>query len=217
MGRSVLATLAILAGPGVVPADRPQEPPIPRASLAEVFADPVPWLGREFRAVFQLQSTPASWNPYLTRFGSGDYAAARVWGDGQFLWEVEAWKNPVGLIFARRGTLAQEQLASAATFARFEARLHVRQVFLGRAWTEIVELRPLPRQIGEGTILHAGRALQLMNGDSWKLALEDLHRAAIPSLPRHALDELARLNRVCEEQVARRAARRIPLPPVRSR
>jgi hypothetical protein len=216
-GRVLLAALAALCGPSVVPAEEPDEPPVATAALEEVFADAVPWLGREFRAAFQVQSLPETWNPYLTRFGPRDYTAVRIWGDGQFLWEAEAWDNPLGLVFARRGSAAEELLADAAPYARFEAQLRVRQVFLGQAWAEIVALRPLRRQVGEGTILHAGRALQLMNGDSWKLALEDLHRAAIPSLPRHALDELERLSKICQEQVSTRAARRIPVPPTRSK
>jgi hypothetical protein len=216
-GRFLLVLAVALCGPSAAPADPPQEAPVPRMSLEEVFADPVPWLGREFRTAFQVHSTPSSWNPYLTRFGASDYAAARVWGDGQFLWEVDVFENPLGLVFARRGAGADAQLAAAEPYARFEATLRVRQVFLGQAWTEIVELHPLRRQVGEGTILHAGRALHLMAGDSWKLALEDLHRAAIPSLPRHALGELERLSKICAEQVATRAARRIPIPPIRSR
>jgi hypothetical protein len=65
----------------------------------------------------------------------------------------------------------------------------------------VVELEPQKRRVDEGSILHASRALHLMAGGSWKLALADLARAAVPSLPAHALEELHRLRAECEGQL----------------
>ena len=202
-----LAATAVPQGP----AQRPLavDSVAPRVGLEEVFENPVPWLGREVRATFQLRDRPESWNPYLTRFGTGDYVAARVWSDGQFLWEVDAYESPQGLVFIRRDTPPALLLAGAEIYDRFEARLSLEQVFRGLPWAEVVELEPLPRKVGEGTILHAARALQLMAGESWKLALGDLSRAAVPSLPEHALDEIHRLHAVCEGMLTQRRRRRL--------
>jgi len=213
MGRWLLALLlATAAAPRGPARDEGGAPPQqPRhVALEEVFDDPVAWLGLEARGTFQLQELPPSWNPYLTRFGTGDWVAARIWSDGQFLWRQEEFEHPLGLIFARADTPAALALAEARPYDRFEVRLRVDQVFRGLPWAEVVELVPLPRKVDEGSILHASRALHLMAGASWKLAISDLARATVPSLPVHALDELHRLRSECEAQMfAARRSRRL--------
>ena len=182
----------------------------PAAALEAVFEEPRAWVGREFRATFQVASVPASWNPYVTRFGTDDWVAAEVWGDGQFLWVEEEHAHPLGLVFARRGSAAAAVLTAACPYGRYTARFGVRQVFLGRPWAEILEIAPEECAVDEGTILHASRALKLMTSGDWQLAREDLMRASAPLLPDHARAELDRLRQVCEEGLAERARRVLP-------
>lgn len=182
----------------------------PVVALEAVFEEPRPWVGREVRATFQLASVPETWNPYVTRFGTQDWVAAEVWGDGQFLWQEEEHASPLGLVFARRGSPAAAVLAGAAPYGRYTARLGVRQVFLGRPWAEILEIEAEELAVDEGTILHASRALKLMASGDWQLAREDLMRASAPLLPEHARAELERLQQVCEAGLAERARRVLP-------
>jgi hypothetical protein len=182
----------------------------PAAALEAVFEEPRAWVGREFRGTFQLAALPESWNPYVTRFGTRDWVAAEVWGDGQFLWLEEEHARPLGLVFARRGSPAAAVLAGASPYRRYTARFGVRQVFLGRPWAEILEIAPEERAVDEGTILHASRALKLMTSGDWQLAREDLMRASAPLLPEHARAELERLQQVCEAGLAERARRVLP-------
>jgi len=179
----------------------------PRAALEAVFEEPRAWVGRELRATFQLAALPETWNPYVTRFGTRDWVAANVWGDGQFLWLEDEHATPLGLVFARRGSPAADVLSAASPYGRYTARLGVRQVFLGRPWAEILELSPEESAVDEGTILHASRALKLMASEDWQLAREDLLRASAALLPDHARAELERLRLVCEEGLAERARR----------
>ena len=152
---------------------------------------PLPYLGQQVRCVFQVQSVPESWNPYVTRFGTRDYRALSVWTDEQLLWDREQFDKPFGLVFVRRGGDAEELLAQAKPYQRYEVTAVVAQVFLGRPWLAITSARRLGQEVGEGTVIHAARAIALFTQEHYKLALEDLQRALAPeNLPQNALEEL---------------------------
>ena len=208
----LLAGLALLISVQVGSVQAPGEPePAAVVPLEQVFRDPRPYLDRELQVTFQVRSVPEHWNPYLTRFGTRDYVAAEVWGDGQYLWIQRDFESPLGLVFARRGSPVGVVLAEAETYQRFTARVHVRQVFGSRPWAEILELTPERRAVSEGTILHASRALTLMSGDEYQIARDDLRRAAAPLLPQHVRDELQRLIGICNRELAERKERELPV------
>jgi hypothetical protein len=174
------------------------------APLGEVCADPAVWLGRDLRCTFQFESELATWNPYLTRFGGDDYRALRVWGDEQMLWKHEEWEAPLAVLFVRRGSDAAQVFEHAPKYARFEIVGRVRQVFLGLPWIEIDSARRLMPEIGEGALLHASRALQLIAGEQWQMASDDLDRALIGNLPQVARAELLRLRDDCQAHAKRK-------------
>ena len=64
----------------------------------DVARGPRDFLGQEIRATIQVESQPADWNPYLTRFGTEDYRAVIAWGDEQDLWEQSAYENPAAML-----------------------------------------------------------------------------------------------------------------------
>jgi hypothetical protein len=173
-------------------------------ALETVLEEPAAWLGRGVRFTFQFHSAPASWNPYLTRFGTRDFVSAVAWSDEQLLWEVDEHEHPRALVFARRGSASGETLQKAPVYGRYEAVGRVVQVFMGHPWIEVSALERLPEEIGEGAILHATRALRSMDQGEWKLALEDLVRAEASNLPPRARAELERLRAHCEDARAER-------------
>jgi hypothetical protein len=176
-----------------------REPP-PLVPIERLRADPLAYLGKEVRIVFQRCDELSSWNPYLTRFGSEEFQGFRAWADEQFLWLEEDWDEPDATLYVRRGGVPALELASAPRFARFEASAHVREVFAGRAWIEIASLRRLEGEIGEGTILHASRAVDSMREGRFRLALDDLDRALPGDMPDAAREELRRLRQMCERR-----------------
>jgi hypothetical protein len=111
------------------------------------------------------------------------------------------------------GALGQPRVAAGEQAVQLLAR--VVEVFAGDPWAELIELVPESRAVVEGSILHAGRALRLMAAGDWQLAREDLVRASAAALPDHAREELHRLLARCDAAIAERAARRVPLEPVR--
>lgn len=160
---------------------------------------PLAHLGQQLRCVFQVQSVPESWNPYVTRFGTRDYRALSVWTDEQLLWDRAQFDKPFGLVFVRRGGDAEELLAQAKPYQRYEVTAEVAQVFLGRPWLAITSARRLGQEVGEGTVIHTARAIALFTQEHYELALEDLDRALAPeNLPQAALDELQRLKAECK-------------------
>jgi hypothetical protein len=171
-------------------------------ALGLVRTSPHAFLGKEIAFVVQVQSVPATWNPYLTRFGTTDFRALSVWADEQSLWVPEEFTNPFGPIFARRGTTAEETFLAAKPYERYLVHGRVREAFLGRAWIEVERAERLDGEVGEGTILHAGRAVQLMAGGQGKLALEDFDRALAGDLPMRARQELEELRQACVDQFA---------------
>jgi hypothetical protein len=183
------------------PKDAPEAPYL---SLAEVSKDAQLHLGRTLRVRFQVESEPTSWNPYLTRFGSADWRGLKVWADEQFLWEREAWENPVANVFARRGSVADEVLAGAPRLARYEALAHVRQVFLGRPWIELEQVQRIKGAIGEGSVLHATRALEHVEKEQWRNALDNYDRALVGEMPDVARAELRRLREAAAEALNQR-------------
>lgn len=180
----------------------PSEPEY--VSLVELAREPQEHLGRSVRVRFQVESVPASWNPYLTRFGSHDWLGLRVWADEQFLWEREAWENPAARVFARRGSIADEVLRDAPRMARFEALAHVRQVFLGEPWLEVELVQRITSSIGEGSVLHAERALEHLEKEQWRNALDNFDRALVGQMPEVARAELRRLRELAASSIVKR-------------
>lgn len=204
MGRTLLllATASALAAAAAVASVRAPRPapatgePAP-ATLAALGADPLAHLGREVTFRFAVESFPETWNPFLTRFGRDDYIAVSAWADEQQLWLREEWENPAATLFARRGSIAERVIEGAPRYARFEATGRVRQVFLGRPWIEVERVQRLASELGEGTLLHASRAMQRMQAGQWTLAAQELERALAVDVPAHAREALDALRRDC--------------------
>lgn len=161
--------------------------------LGRVRAEPTALLGSSFSAIAQIDAWSETWNPYVTRFGAQDYRAISVWADEQLLWDPQSYAQPFGLLFVRRGSAAEAVLAQGKRFERFELRCEAAQLFLGRLWIEVVDARRLDEHVGEGSLLHAARAVALIAEQQWKLAEQDLDRALSAPLPKRAKAELERL------------------------
>jgi len=183
---------------------RADERELEYVSLAELARDPRPYLGRSVLVRFQVQSHPSTWNPYLTRFGSEDWARCEAWADEQFLWEREAWDAPAAAVFARHDSVAHSALRDAPRLARFQARAHVSQVFLGRPWIEVSEVQRVPGAIGEGSVLHATRALEHVEKQQHRMALDHFDRALVGEMPDVARAELRRLRDEAQQALAPR-------------
>jgi hypothetical protein len=169
--------------------------------LGLVRASPDSFLGKELEFVATVQSLASSWNPYVTRFGPGDFRALSVWADEQTLWLPEDFDHPFGLVFTRRGEPVETVFAAARPYQRFRMHGRVRECFLGRAWIEVDSAERLEAEVGEGTVLHASRAVQLMAAEQWKLALEDLERALAGDLPANAKAALEELRTACHAEL----------------
>lgn len=184
------------AGPDASPPAAPE--PLP-AELGAIRARPSPWLGKRVRFVLQFRSLLEDWNPSMTRFGTADWVALSGWADERFTWDATVYENPLTTLFVRRGSPLAEQVAAARPHERFEVVAWVREVFLDEPWIEIESMTPLPEEVGEGTILHVGRARDFMRKKQWDLALDQFERAKAAPLPAHALAELEREIMECKE------------------
>jgi len=172
--------------------------PLERVELSALRAAPAQHLGAEVSLVIQLSEEVEGWNPFLTRFGPGDYQGFQVWSDDALLWERAAFEDPSRFFFARKGTPAALILRGGRAHERFEVRAIVRDTFLGEPWVEVMSARRLAEHVSEGAILHAARGLQLLEGGRRELARAQFERARAGSLPPHASEELERLLATCD-------------------
>lgn len=171
---------------GLVEAAGPALPVAPEGTLTALMDAPARRLGESVAVVAQFREEIADWNPYLTRFAPATHRCVEVWGDEQHLWIKDEYEAPLARLFVRRGTLAEAALDAARAHDRFELDLVVRELQAGSAWTEITHATLARQQTPEGTVLHAIRALDLIEREGWRLALSELDRALAPDLPEHA-------------------------------
>lgn len=192
----------------VVPASAPRkvEPPqaeeIPLVAWSDLADRPCRWLGRNVRLRMQVESRPADWNPYLTRFGTGQFDAVQGWTDEQFPWLQADFDAPLVRVFARKGNPNAALLQEAKPYTRFEVTGVVREVLLDLPWIEVVDVRPMSDAISEASVIHAARAIDLMGERTWDMAQLELDQAMAAPLPESALIELARLHEECVQAQA---------------
>lgn len=173
----------------------------PTVSILALGRRPELQLGETQHAVAQVCREVEDWSVFLTRYDPAVFRAFEVWADEQYLWIKEEFDAPQARLFVRRGTPAAAALAAATSYDRLELQLVVREMHAGRAWVEVTGARWSPHQTPKGSLLHAIRALELMERDGWTLAVGQLDRALAPDLPAHARAELERLRDECTSEI----------------
>jgi len=195
------------------------EPEAPRidASTAlpfgQLLADPAPHLGQERVLLLHFDQVVESWEPFLTRFGPERHLALRAWADEQPLWVQGEFESPAVFVFARKDSPVAGQLRAAGRHQRFAARVVLRQLLAGKAWIEVVELERQPRELGEGSLLHAIRGFRLEREGAFELAADQFERALAAPLPLWIEEELGAERERCLE----RAEGQEPPPAPRDR
>ncbi len=181
----------------VIEAAAPKRAAVPAFSLSALSGAPELRLGERLAVTVQLQSEVPDWAPFLTRFDPSAYRCAWVWGDEQWLWIEDEYDAPVARVFARRGTFAEALLDGAKPHDRLELEIVVREMQAGAAWIEVVGGRWTEQQTPEGSVLHAIRAMELIEREGWALAVSELTRALRPNLPGHVRRELETIRERC--------------------
>lgn len=181
-----------------IEASAPAFPESHRYSLGALVDKPDLRLGETVNATVQFHGELEEWNPFLTRFDPSAYRGLTLWADEQWLWLKDDFDAPRAIVFARRGTHAEAVLSGAKRHDRLELDLVVRELHAGRAWIEVTGARWTEQQTPEGTVLHAIRALDMIEREGWALAVSELERALKPNLPSHVRLELAEILRRCE-------------------
>jgi hypothetical protein len=173
------------------------DPAPPLVTWEELCEHPSRWLGKTVHLRIQYLDPVERWNPYMTRFSAPRFAGVQAWADEQLPWIRTEYDAPLVRLFTLREGSCAWAFQSARRGDRFEVTAVVREVFLSLPWTEVVEVLPLPERIGEGTVIHAGRALDLMGKKAWKLAELEVDQAMTVNLPERARTELLRMKDAC--------------------
>lgn len=183
--------------PAAIAGEHDADPEVESVELPALWAAPGARLGQTVRFVVQLHSVEEHWNPFLTRFGTDAYVQLRFWADSQMLWLPGQFQNPLGVAYVRRSAAWLPAVRAARPYQRFEVVAHVAQVFLGRPWMEVREIRPLAGSLTEGALVHAGRGIALFWGEHWRLARNEFERARAVALHEPMLAQLDQLIEVC--------------------
>lgn len=196
-------------GPDAAPPGADPAAPAPApVALGEVRAHPSRHLGERVRFVLQLQTCAQDWSPCLSRFGPEEWIAAQGWPDEAFVWEERVFADPAARLFARRGTPLARRLLATRPYERVALVGVVREVFGDEPWVELESLEPLFEEVGEGTVVAVGRALELLDAGQLELARSQLERAQSAPLPAHARAEIERLLDECDRARERTEALR---------
>jgi hypothetical protein len=168
---------------------------------ADVWAHPSRYIGRRITITLQTHSHPETWNPFVTRFGPGEFSCLRGWSDAQRPWLSADFERPLLRVFARRGGAADWAVEDAERYQRFELSCEVRAVFGDVPWLEVIGAKPLVRKLGDGAVMHAARGLDFMQKELWDAARLELERAIGGALPKPALTELEGLIERCQDEL----------------
>lgn len=214
---SALATLAQAPLPGAlevgVPALEVVAPPL--VPYAEIADEPERFLGTQVRLFFQYHSEREAWDPYLTSFAENRYRALDGWTDEQRLWLQHEFETPAARVYVLRGSRAERSLVGARVHQRWMLAGVVREEHLGLPWIEITHAYPMRSHVPEGSILHAIRAFECIEKNTFALARDEFSRALAAPLPAPVARELEawrehcarRLEPVAEPAAARRRNR----------
>ncbi len=180
------------------PPGRSQDPSSPRlapidAKLSEIRASPLGWLSKRVRIDIQLDRTAPSPAQALGAFSGPNWTALHAWPDEVFTWYPAVYRDPAPYLFVPAGSALAESLAETPRFTRLRVVAVVRELFLGEPWLEVETIEELEGFVNEGSILHVGRAIDLLREGSVAMALDQLERAHAAPLPEHARGELKRL------------------------
>ena len=196
---TLLLPALLLLGASDPPA--PVETTIPIVELGDLRGNRSHWLGEEVRFIFQFNAELKTWEPWITQFGVEDFRALSVWEDAALLWNEADYSNLTPRIFVRRGTEVSKALSKIRRYDRFEVRAKVQTIFLDEPWIELLEVKPLKERVSQGTVLHAERAMKLIQEEHFELALGELDRARLGRLPTHIDVELRELTSSCQERL----------------
>lgn len=208
---AILAAATLHIGPSA-PERAAVEAPPPLATWKDLLDRPARWLGKTVRLQVQYQGRVETWNPYITRFGPRQFGAVQAWADDQFPWIQEEYDAPAVRVFLRRDEACDWAVQGAKPGERFELTAIVRETFLDLPWVEVFEVLPLAERISEGTVIHVGKAQELMAAKSFRRAEMELDQAITDDLPALARAELERLRGLCREGAASEKGPPTPSP-----
>jgi len=200
MRAGLLGTIVVVLGLAPVARELPRPPAV--VPWRDVAAQPCKFQGQEVTVRIQFRDLPARWQAGPTRFGPGMFTAVTGWSDEQFPWVRDEFTHPQARVFVRKGTELERTFAAARTHQRFEVRGIVREVWRDRPWIELQSVVLLEDEVGEATVIHASRAISLIEEQSFELADEALRQALVAPMPDPAREELARLRGLCAEGIA---------------
>lgn len=140
-----------------------------------------------------VRAVDRPFEPYLTRFDPTEWACLEVWSDDLFLWRSEHFARSSPCLFVRRDSPIAPMLAERRPYERLLVTGLVRQVYAGRPWIEVLDVRLASESLTEPTIFHAARAIELLEQGRADLGESEMERALAAPMPARQRLELERV------------------------
>lgn len=118
--------------------------PFARTTLSEVRTQPEAWLNTPIVFEARFHALGEIFQPFYTPFDSFSFANFSAWDVSQAMTSQEQFLDHCPTLYVDRRMKAKtmQRLAHLSPFQRFEAKGYVRQVFNGRPFIEVVEIKP---------------------------------------------------------------------------
>ncbi len=159
---------------------------IEEVSLDELRQTPSRFAGRSVRCAVQIAELDVPFDSFLSRFDPAQDLCFSAWGDDQKIWHREEFENTATRLFVPRGSVLEARISATGLHGRLLLTLRVREIWLNQPWIEVQSAVLLSPSVGEGTILHASRAMDLWKTGQRELAIGELERALASPLPASA-------------------------------
>lgn len=197
------------AAPGGEGTETSAEPAVP---WTEVAGSPERFLGKTVHLVVQFHSLEERWNPYVTRFGPYEYFAVEAWTDEQRPWIEAEYDDPAVHLYVRRSERIAGLFRALEIHERVAVTGVVRELFAGRPWVEVVAAEKLAEYFPEGSVLHAIRAIEMMDEGLFGLAADEMGRVLEAPVPEHVRVAFEAERDRCRAEQEAKDSRRIPAP-----
>lgn len=187
----VALVLGLVAPPSAAPVAVAEVPVV--RELSHALREPSRTVHVPFEFTVVVRAVDRPFEPYLTLFDPTEWMCIEAWSDDLFLWRPDHYARSSPCLFVRRSSPFALTIAERKPYDRVVVTGLVRQVFAGRPWIEVWDVRPANEGLTEPTIFHAARAIELFEQGRADLGESEMERALAAPLPARQRTELERV------------------------
>ena len=177
-------------------------------SLADVFASPESFYGRDLTFHCIFKGPGRTWLPYRSTINSVRHSNFVVWADGAPLWEDEAHQRELAFLYIPNSNIHRVPLLQEEMYTRLELTGRVKHIFSGTPLIEVDSYYVTNQRLGKDVVdamtwgdnyARAGRRWESLAVEKYKEALvPDLAPIYNPLVRKRLAEALRRVGRTAD-------------------